>query len=412
MSDPCYSPSGMVSVDEAVEFLLAHAVPVQQTETVLLKDALGRVLAEPVSSGINVPPADNTAMDGYAVRFSDIHQNGNTRLKVSQRIPAGQVGGPLQPGTAARIFTGAPLPHGADTIVMQEQCTEQADGSIVISGTVRKGDHIRRCGEDIRTGDEVLSAGRLLQPQDLGLAASVGHAELVVYRRLRVAIFSTGDELVEPGSELAPGSIYNSNRYTLFGLLANTGCEVIDLGVVEDTLDATLQAMQQGAESADLVMTTGGVSVGEEDYVRKAIEQLGELGMWRVAMKPGKPFAYGRVMDTPFIGLPGNPVSVFVTFCLFAKPWLLRSQGIAAVLAEPLWITAGFDWPKKGPRREYVRVQVHSDEGALTAVLYPNQGSGVLTSVCWAQGLVEIHEHTAIVQGEQVKYLPFHGLLG
>ncbi|MGD9000853.1 MAG: molybdopterin molybdotransferase MoeA, partial [Granulosicoccaceae bacterium] len=285
MSDSCFSPPGIVSVDEAIAFLLEQARPVTQTETVSLKDALGRVLAQPVISSINVPPADNTAMDGYAVAFSDLNTEGETLLPVSQRIVAGETGTALRPGTVARIFTGAPIPRDADTVIMQEQCAEQADGSIRISGKVRQGDHIRRAGEDIRVNDEVLSAGRLLQPQDLGLAASVGCAALTVYKSLRVAIFSTGDELVEPGEEAGEGKIYNSNRYTLSGLLRITGCEVIDLGVVEDTLEATINAMQRAAEMADLVMTTGGVSVGEEDYVRLAIEQLGEIGMWRVAMK-------------------------------------------------------------------------------------------------------------------------------
>jgi molybdopterin molybdotransferase len=235
---------------------------------------------------------------------------------------------------------------------------------------------------------------------------------LTVYNPLRVAIFSTGDELVEPGEEAGEGKIYNSNRYTLSGLLHNSGCEVVDLGVVEDTLEATIHAMQHAAEMADLVMTTGGVSVGEEDYVRLAIEQLGEIGMWRVAMKPGKPFAYGRIADTPFIGLPGNPVSVFATYCLFARPWILRSQGMQDVLPQPVTIPAGFDWPKKGPRREYIRVRLQTDDRGICVVPFKHQGSGVLTSVSWAHGLVEIRENTTVSRGEPVNFLPFHGLLG
>jgi molybdopterin molybdotransferase len=412
MSDSCFNSPGLVSVDEAIAFLVEQARPATQTETVSLKDALGRVLAQPVISSVNVPPADNTAMDGYAVAFGDLNAEGETVLPVSQRIVAGETGVALQSGTAARIFTGAPIPRDADTVIMQEQCAEQADGSIRISGKVKQGDHIRRAGEDIRINDEVLTVGRLLQPQDLGLAASVGCATLTVYNPLRVAIFSTGDELVEPGEEAGEGKIYNSNRYTLSGLLHNSGCEVVDLGVVEDTLEATIHAMQHAAEMADLVMTTGGVSVGEEDYVRLAIEQLGEIGMWRVAMKPGKPFAYGRIADTPFIGLPGNPVSVFATYCLFARPWILRSQGMQDVLPQPVTIPAGFDWPKKGPRREYIRVRLQTDDRGICVVPFKHQGSGVLTSVSWAHGLVEIRENTTVSRGEPVNFLPFHGLLG
>jgi molybdopterin molybdotransferase len=412
MSDSCCDTPGLISVDEAISFLLERAAPVTATESLSIKSALGRVLATDIISAVTVPPNDNTAMDGYVTRYADLNGTGKTTLPVSQRIAAGHNPEPLTPGTAARIFTGAPIPKGADTVIMQEQCEQQGD-KVVITGKVQSGDHIRRTGEDINKGDTVLQAGRRLLPQDLGLAASVGCASINVFKKLRVAIFSTGDELLEPGDEPQPGKIFNSNRYTLNALLESIGCEVVDLGVVEDTLDSTTQAMHKGAAQADLVMTTGGVSVGEEDYVRVALEKLGSVDMWRVAMKPGKPFAFGYVEQTPFIGLPGNPVSVFVTFLLFARPWIQRSQGMNNVLPEPVKVQADFDWKRKGPRREFVRAQLClSAEGLPRASLYNSQSSGVLTSTSWAHGLVVIREQTAVSRGDWVEYYPFTGLLG
>jgi len=411
MNDCCYNPAEkMLTTDEAIEFLLKRAHATTLTETVSTLDALDRVLAEPIKSTLNVPPLDNSAMDGYVTRFSDLNSDGETILTISQRIAAGYVGDKLEAGTAARIFTGAPVPEGADTVIMQEQCQQQED-NVVISGKVKKGDHIRRVGEDIIEGSKVMAIGQKLRPQDLGLIASVGIAEIKVFKKITVAIFSTGDELLMPGEPVELGKIYNSNRYTLTGLLQKLGCEVIDLGCIKDDLDATVKAMKQAAEQADLIMTTGGVSVGEEDYIKLAIDQLGSVEMWRVAMKPGKPVAFGEVDNTPFIGLPGNPVSVFVTFCLFARGVIRTMQGCSEVLPRKMQVIAGFDWPRKGPRREFVRGQlIVDDNGQQQAVTYSSHSSGVLTSTTWAQGLIEIPENTSFEKGTVLNWLDFSEL--
>jgi len=412
MSDSCFNPNEkMLTADEAISFLLQRAVASTETETVSILDALDRVLAQPIVSTLNVPPLDNSAMDGYVTRFEDITVGGETILPVSQRIAAGHVGEQLEPGTAARIFTGAPVPEGADTVIMQEQCEQRGD-EVVITGNIKRGDHIRRAGEDITQGSEVMSAGQKIRPQDMGLIASVGIAEIDVYKKIRVAIFSTGDELLMPGEPVEPGKIYNSNRYTLTGLLEKVGCEIVDLGCVPDKLAATRDAMQQASEQADLIMTTGGVSVGEEDYIKAAIDELGSVEMWRVAMKPGKPVAYGEVNKIPFIGLPGNPVSVFVTFCLFARPVIRTMQGCTDVLPRKMKVMSGFDWPRKGPRREFVRAQLQLDEsGQQQAITFSSQSSGVLTSTVWAHGLVEIPEHTTVEKGEMLNWLDFSELV-
>jgi len=412
MNDCCFDPNDrMLTADEAINFLLQRTVATTQTETVNVLDALGRVLAQPITSTLNVPPLDNSAMDGYVIRISDLCTEGETILPVSQRIAAGQVGEPLAVGTAARIFTGAPVPEGADTVIMQEQCEQRGD-EVVITGNVNEGDHIRRAGEDIIQGSEVMSVGHYIRPQDMGLIASVGVANIDVYKKTRVAIFSTGDELLMPGDPVEPGKIYNSNRYTLTGLLEKAGCEIIDLGCVPDNLAATRDALQKASGQADLIMTTGGVSVGEEDYVKAAIDELGSVEMWRVAMKPGKPVAYGEVNSVPFIGLPGNPVSVFVTFCLFARPVIRTMQGCVDVLPRKVQVRSGFDWTRKGPRREFVRAQLQSDEsGQQHAVTYSSQSSGVLTSTVWAHGLVEIPEHTTVAIGDSLNWLDFSELM-
>jgi molybdopterin molybdotransferase len=400
----------MLSADEALSFLLARVLPANKTEQIATADALGRVLAERLTSVVNVPPLDNSAMDGYAVRITDLI-NASTRLRVTQRIPAGTVGQPLEAGQAARIFTGAPVPAGCDAVVMQEYCGAEGD-TVTVSKHPKMGENIRRSGEDIAAGAEILPAGIRLRPQEMGLAASVGIATLLVYRKLKVATFFTGDEIVMPGEPLKPGQIYNSNRFVLTGLLQGLGCEVVDLGIVPDDFAATVKVLEAAAAGADLIITSGGVSVGEEDHVKAAVEAVGKLDLWKIAIKPGKPLAFGEVGKVPFIGLPGNPVSAFVTFCLFVRPFILRSQGISAAAPQAFSLKADFDWLKPDKRREFLRARLHmAENGEVGVQLYPNQGSGVLTSTVWADGLVEVPEGATVRRGETVKFLPFSGLL-
>jgi len=400
----------LLSFDEALQKLLAAARPVTEIEAVDTVAAAGRTLARVQASDITVPPLDNSAMDGYAVRIADVAAPG-VRLPVAQRIPAGSVGTPLVPGTAARIFTGAPVPEGADAVVMQELCEHAGEGVVQVNQVPHPGENIRRAGEDIRSGAEILAAGTRLAPQDIGLAASVGMATLPVFRRLRVAVFFTGDELSMPGEPLKPGGIYNSNRFSLRGLLAALGCEVHDLGIVRDTLEATRAALREAA-AADVIITSGGVSVGEEDHVKAAVQAEGTLDLWKIAIKPGKPLAFGKVSrgDTAagFIGLPGNPVSTFVTFLMLVRPFLLACQGARVTAPRGLMMRADFDWPKPDRRREFLRVRINA-AGGLD--LYPNQSSGVLTSCAWADGLVDNPPAQAVTRGELVRFLPFSELL-
>ena len=408
------APRAMLTLDEALERLAAgsRARALTETETISTFDALGRVLAEDVRSALDVPPADNTSMDGYALRAADVGAAG-TELPVVQRLPAGVVGEALVPGTAARIFTGAQVPPGADAVVMQEQCEALADaagglGRVRVNTVPAPGQWIRRRGEDVRAGATVLARGARLTPQALGLAASVGAGQLRVLRRPRVAVFSTGDELMMPGEPLQPGAIYNSNRYTLRALLQAAGCEVADLGIVPDRLDATRDALRRAAAGADLILSTGGVSVGEEDHLRPAVQAEGRLELWQVAIKPGKPLAFGSVGAALFIGLPGNPVSSFITFLVAVRPVLAALLGADAALPAPLPLRAAFDWPRPDRRREFLRVRLDA-AGALE--LFPNQSSGVLTSTVWADGLVDNPPGQVIRRGDTVRFLPLTDLV-
>ncbi|WP_423196945.1 MULTISPECIES: molybdopterin molybdotransferase MoeA [unclassified Cupriavidus] len=396
----------MLTLVQALDALLAGARVVPDTETVDTLAANGRVLAAPVTSTLRVPPADNTAMDGYAVRAADITAPG-VRLPVSQRIPAGHVGAALAAGTAARIFTGGLIPPGADAVIMQEQCAADGD-AVVIRHVPKAGEWIRRAGEDIEAGSVILPAGTRLTPQAMGLAASVGQATLEVRRRTRVAVFFTGDELAMPGEPLKPGAIYNSNRFTLRGLLENLGCEVTDFGIVPDTLAATRETLRRAAAGHDVILTSGGVSVGEEDHVRPAVLAEGRLDLWQIAIKPGKPLAFGAVGDAAFLGLPGNPVSSFVTFLLFVRPFLLRMQGVQAVVPRRLPLRADFDLTRGDRRNEFLRARINA-EGGLE--LFPNQSSGVLTSTVWGDGLIDNPPDHPIRRGDLVPFIPFQGLL-
>ncbi len=425
----------LLPADEVLARLLAAIQPLARVEDIATPDAAGLVLATDVVSTLDVPPADNSAMDGYAMRVADVPAAG-TVLPISQRIAAGHPGTTLQPGTAARLFTGAPVPDGADAVVMQEQCEalaadaaagagerdgngqvgSQGEGARTL-GAVRvqavpvDGQNIRRRGEDVPSGATVLTAGRRLDPGAIGLAAAVGAATLRVAARPRVALFSTGDELVMPGEPLPPGAIYNSNRFMLRALLASLGAQVTDLGNVPDRLDATRAALRQAAEGHDLIVTSGGVSVGEEDHLKAALAAEGRLDLWSLAIKPGKPLAFGAVRQgdaadarhTWYLGLPGNPVSSYVTFLLFVRPVLLRMQGVADVAPAAYAMRADFDWPKPDRRREFLRARRNADGGLD---LYPHQGSGVLTSVAWADGLVDVPPGQPIQHGDTVRFLP------
>ncbi|NMF88079.1 gephyrin-like molybdotransferase Glp [Aromatoleum petrolei] len=396
----------MLPFDEALSSLLAKARPIRDLEMVDTLVAHGRVLAADVRSPISVPALDTSMMDGYAVRTCDVTAAG-TRLPVSQRIPAGSVGTALQPGTAARIFTGAPLPPGADAVVMQELC-EHAGDEVIINHVPRAAEAMRAAGSEIATGDVILPAATRMRAQEIGLAASVGIAQLAVVRRMQVALFSTGDELVMPGEALPPGGVYNSNRFQLRVLLEQLGCAVTDFGIVPDRLDATRAVLRQAAQGHDLILTSGGVSVGEEDHVKPAVQAEGSLELWKIAMKPGKPLAYGHVGATAFIGLPGNPVSSFVTFLLMVRPFVLATQGAASALPKALTLRADFDWPRPDRRREFLRARIN-DSGGVE--IHGNQGAAALSSIVWAEGLADVPAETPVRKGEMIRFLPYGELL-
>ena len=404
-------PNDLMEMEAALQALLQAARSLEAAEQVPTMQALGRVLAADVRSPIDVPPAANTQMDGYAVRSADLDQPG-TRLRVTQRIAAGHVGQALASGEAARIFTGALIPEGADAVVMQEQCVAQAD-TVIVQHVPKAGEWVRRQGCDVQAGSVVLRAGHRLRPQDLGQAASVGIAALAVARRPRVALLSTGDELTQPGEPLRLGAIYNSNRFLLAGLLQGLGCAVTDLGQVPDRLDATQHAMRQAAEAHDLVLTSGGVSVGGEDHVKPAVQSLGRLALWQIAMKPGKPLAFGSLRRATggtahFIGLPGNPVSSFVTFLMFVRPFLLALQGANVCGPRVLRLSSASDWPKADKRREFLRARLDAD-GRVE--LFLNQNSAVLTSTVWSDGLVDNAPGQTFKAGDLVNFLPYSDLL-
>jgi molybdopterin molybdotransferase len=414
---PDAPPNRLRSVAEALDQLLDSVAAITDVESVDTAAARGRVLATPLRSRLDVPAADNSQMDGYAVRAAELagaRTGDPIDLPVSQRIPAGHAARPLQIGSVARIFTGALMPAGADAVVMQEAAVvDAASGRVSFTEAPVPGTWIRRRGEDVRCGHTILEAGTRLGPQHLGLAASIGTAQVSVVRRPRVAIFSTGDELAMPGEvaieDLKVGALYNSNRFTLRGLIETLGCEVVDLGIVPDTLAATREALVRAADGSDVIVTSGGVSVGEEDHMRPAVSAEGSIDLWQIALKPGKPLAFGRVRESLFVGLPGNPVSSFVTFLIFVRPLLLRLQGIVDVKPPAYLVRADFEWNKPDKRQEFLRVRLNTNHGLD---LFPQQGSAVLTSTTWADGLLDNPAGQRIARGDLVRFMPFGGLLG
>jgi molybdopterin molybdotransferase len=407
----------MLTAQQALDHLLSHAKAVKETQSIPMQAALGRVLAQNVDSLVDVPPLDNTSMDGYAIRTADTQSLGSI-LKIAQRIPAGSVGTTLEPGTAARIFTGAPVPPSADAVVMQEDCAipEGATDVVQVNVVPVRGQWIRRRGEDLTVGKTALTAGTFLRPQELGVAASAGLTHLNVKRKVRVAAFFTGDELSLPGEPLKPGGIYNSNRDTLLACLQSLGCDATDFGIVPDNLAATRQTLRRASKDHDLIITSGGVSVGEEDHIKPAVISEGRLDLWQIAMKPGKPLAFGAVKKSDeltdgeawFMGLPGNPVSSFVTFLLFVRPFIHQLQGREEKQVQSYPMRADFDWPKADRRNEFLRVKINA-QGGLD--LFPNQSSGVLTSASWGDGLVDCPPGQPVKAGDMVKYIPFTALL-
>lgn len=410
LSDDCFAFGGqLMTVQEAMNVLNGRISCVVEPEQIGLRAALGRILAEDVSSERPVPPHDNAAVDGYAVRFDDLDPDDETALTVSGRVAAGHpMGRPVRPGEAIRIFTGAPMPEGPDTVLMQEDCRVDGDRVIIPPG-IKRGANRRRAGEDIASGDIILRAGHRLRPQEIGLAASIGRTEIMVFRKLRVALFSTGDEIRDIGAELPPGCVYDSNRYTVSALLETLGCEIDDLGILPDNYDDIERALDAASRDHDAVLTSGGVSTGDEDHVRRAVEQLGGIHFWRLAIRPGRPLALGQIGRTPFIGLPGNPVAVMVTFMRLARPALLLLAGCADTEPQIFRVRAGFEYKKKIDRREWLRVRLTTDSsGIVSAERFPRGGAGILSSMVAADGLLELPEElTRLEPGMMVDFLPF-----
>jgi molybdopterin molybdotransferase len=403
-------PPDLIPLDKALSFLLNEVEENPAVADVSLSDALGCVLAQVQTATVNVPAFDNSAMDGYAVNTADLDKAGCT-LPVSQTIAAGHPGTILEKGTAARIFTGAPVPQGVNAVVIQEN-TWAEDGKVTIMQLPDSGENIRRKGHDVAQGNVILKAGHRLRPQDLGLLASLGIASVTVKQPLKVAIINTGDEVVAPGQELQAGQLYDSNSFTLEGLLTGLGMQVIKKGIVDDSLTSTEAALAAAAAGADCIITTGGVSVGDEDHVRQAVENLGQLALWKLAIKPGKPFAYGRINDVPFFGLPGNPVAVFVTFVMLVRPYLLKMQGSRTYKLPHVFVKAGFEIASAGSRLEFLRVRLAEDtQGGQVLEAFGNQGSSIMTSLAWADGLAEIPAGETVSNGQWLKFMPFSGML-
>ena len=413
LSDDCFAFGGeLMPTAEALRLLDKRLDVVVGTEEVDLERADGRILAADIASDRAVPPHDNAAVDGYAVRFDDLAPDTETSLPVSGRIAAGDVpDAPLRTGEAVRILTGAPMPDEADTVLMQEDCRED-ENCVIIPPGIKRGANRRFAGEDIEAGTVILDSGSRLRPQDIGLAASIGRTRLPVYRRLKVALFSTGNEVRDAGEDLPPGCIYDANRYAVRAALERLGCRVTDLGILPDRLDAIRDSLAKAASEHDLIMTSGGVSTGEKDHVRTAVEATGRLHFWRLAIRPGRPIAFGQMGAVPFIGLPGNPVAVLVTFMRFARPAILRLSGCADTEPRTFSVRTAFPIRKKGGRREWLRVRLERNgEGPPLARKFPRDGAGILTSMVQADGLVELPEDlTHLEQGHMVDFLPFNEL--
>ena len=404
------SKNTLTVIEDAMTHILQHVSVTTDIEEVSLSDLSGRVLAKTIKADINVPGYDNSAMDGFAVNTDSV-QTVETTLAISQHIPAGKVGTKLEAGTAARIFTGAPIPDGANAIILQEN-TEHDTKQVKILQLPEAGQNIRLCGHDIKQGDAILAKGHKILPQDIGLLASIGISKVNVYRPLRVAILNTGDELIAPGQRLNPGQIYESNSFTLDALLKNLGMQTQKLGIVKDDLAETQKALLKAAEESDCIISSGGVSVGDADFVKTAVENLGELSLWKLAIKPGKPFSFGRVGKVPFFGLPGNPVAVFVTFLMLVKPYLLKMQGAQNFQPEKYQLPAGFEISEAGSRQEYIRVRLNrNQQNKQELIPFSNQGSSVMTSTSWANGLAIIPINTRVKKGDLLEFLPYTGLL-